>query len=78
MGELTFKNHSINTLCEMKTEGELHPILKWPTILKLTSWGPWYNSVNFGAVIDSGLGGVPREQTMLEGHLSRVIYHQAY
>ena len=24
------------------------------------------------------LGGVPREQKMLKGHLPRVIYHQAY
>jgi len=24
------------------------------------------------------LGGVPREQKMLKGHLSRVIYHQVY
>jgi len=38
------------------------------------------------AVIDSGLvgstgtslGGVPREQKMLRGHLPRVIYHQVY
>ena len=34
-------------------------------------------------VIDSGLvgstvGGVPREQKMLKGHLPRVIYHQVY
>ena len=27
-------------------------------------------------MIDSGLGGVPREQKMLKGHLPRVIYHQ--
>ena len=26
----------------------------------------------------SGSGGVPREQTMLKGHLLRVIYHQVY
>ena len=26
-------------------------------------------------VIDSGLGGVPREQKMLKGHLPRVLYH---
>ena len=25
-----------------------------------------------------GVGGVPREQKMLEGHLLRVIYHQVY
>jgi len=24
------------------------------------------------------LGGVPREQTMLKGHLPRVMYHQVY
>ena len=24
------------------------------------------------------LGGVPREQAMLKGHLPRVIYHQVY
>ena len=24
------------------------------------------------------LGGVPREQKMLKGHLTRVIYHQVY
>jgi len=29
-------------------------------------------------MIDSGLGGVPREQTMLKGHLPRVMYHQVY
>jgi len=33
-------------------------------------------------LIDSGLvgslGGVPREQKMLKGHLPRVIYHQVY
>jgi hypothetical protein len=33
-------------------------------------------------MIDSGfvgsLGGVPREQEMLKGHLSRFIYHQLY
>ena len=29
-------------------------------------------------VIDSGLGGVPREQEMLQGHLPRVISHQVY
>ena len=28
-------------------------------------------------VIDSGLRGVPREQEMLKGHLTGVIYHQA-
>ena len=27
---------------------------------------------------DSGLGGVPREQTMIQRHLSRVIYHEVY
>jgi len=27
---------------------------------------------------NSLLGGVPREQKMLKGHLSRVIYHQVY
>ena len=27
-------------------------------------------------MIDSDLGGVPREQKMLKGHLPRVIYHQ--
>jgi len=27
---------------------------------------------------DSSLGGVPREEKMLEGHLPRVIYHQVY
>ena len=32
----------------------------------------------FVAVIDSGLGGVPREQKMLKGYLPRVIYHQVY
>jgi hypothetical protein len=41
----------------------------------------------FLVVIDSGLdkerrhlspGGVPREQTMLQGHLPRVIYHRVY
>ena len=26
----------------------------------------------------NGLGGVPREQKMLKGHLPRVIYHQVY
>ena len=30
-----------------------------------------------GHVIDP-LGGVPREQKMLKGHLPRVIYHYAY
>jgi len=30
-------------------------------------------------MIDSELvGGVPREQKMLKGHLPRVIYHQVY
>ena len=28
--------------------------------------------------IDSGFGEVPREQTMLKGHLPRVIFHQVY
>jgi len=36
----------------------------------------------FHLVISSGLvgslGGVPREQKMLKGHLTRVIYHQVY
>ena len=32
----------------------------------------------FSFVIDSGLGGVPREQMMLKGHLPRVIHHQVY
>ena len=27
---------------------------------------------------ETSLGGVPREQKMLEGHLPRVIYHQVY
>jgi len=38
-----------------------------------------------GLMIDSGLvgstdslGGVPREQKMLKGHLPRVMYHQVY
>ena len=26
----------------------------------------------------SSLGGVPREQKMLKGHLPRVVYHQVY
>ena len=26
----------------------------------------------------TSLGGVPREQKMLKGHLPRVIYHQVY
>ena len=29
-------------------------------------------------VIDSGLGGVPREQKILKGHLPRVLYHPVY
>ena len=29
-------------------------------------------------MIDSGLGGVPREQKMLKGPLPRVIYYQVY
>ena len=29
-------------------------------------------------LLDSGLGGVPREQKMLKGHLPRVIYHRIY
>ena len=29
-------------------------------------------------MIDSSLGGVPRGQKMLKGHLPRVIYHQVY
>ena len=28
--------------------------------------------------VDIELGGVPREQKMLKGHLPRVIYHQVY
>ena len=31
-----------------------------------------------GLVGSTALGGVPREQKMLEGHLSRVMYHQGY
>jgi len=27
---------------------------------------------------DTALGGVPREQKMLKGHLPRVMYHQVY
>ena len=34
--------------------------------------------VFFLKVVDSGLGGVPREQKMLKGHLPRVIYHREY
>ena len=41
--------------------------------------GVW---LSFEALIDFGerraLGGVPKEQTMLKGHLPRVIDHQAY
>ena len=29
-------------------------------------------------VIDSGMGGVPREQKMLKDHLPRVLYHPVY
>ena len=29
-------------------------------------------------MIDSRLGGVPREQKILTGHLQTVIYHQVY
>ena len=36
------------------------------------------NPKGFLCVIDSGLGGVPWEQKMLEGHLPRVIYHRVY
>ena len=45
---------------------------------EVDSLGSWYEFVNFGAVIDSGLVGVPREQKMLEGHLPSVIYHHVY
>ena len=46
----------------------------------------WYERVqnfvlgtSYMYMIDSGLvGGVPREQKMLQGHLPRVIYHQVY
>ena len=31
-----------------------------------------------GVEVYSSLGGVPREQKMLKGHLPRVIYHQVY
>jgi len=31
-----------------------------------------------GPASKAGLGGVPREQKMLKGHLPRVIYHQVY
>jgi len=37
--------------------------------------------IGYGDFIDKGimaLGGVPREQKMLQGHLPRVIYHQVY
>ena len=30
------------------------------------------------ALIDPGVGRVPREQKMLKGHLPRVVYHQVY
>jgi hypothetical protein len=29
-------------------------------------------------LVGSTLGGVPREQTMLKGHLPMVVYHQVY
>jgi len=32
----------------------------------------------FPPLTDSGLGGKPRQQKMLKGHLPRVIYHQVY
>ena len=39
-------------------------------------------AARFGVLKDSGLGstvgGVPREQKMLKGHLPRVIYHKVY
>jgi len=37
---------------------------------------PWYPSVDYRDSPDLGhLGGVPREQKMLKGHLPRVMYH---
>ena len=39
---------------------------------------PTFSGFKFQNLIDSGQGGVPREQKMLKGHLPRVIYHQVY
>ena len=49
-----------------------------------TSCEPGGTRYELGAVTDSGLvgstalGGVPREQKMLKGHLPRVTYHKMY
>ena len=37
----------------------------------------WLNGFSF-ITFTGSLGGVPREQKMLKGHLPRVIYHQEY
>jgi len=46
---------------------------------------PWFRVFNFGvdrlrvgSTDFRALGGVPREQKMLKGHLHGVIYHQVY
>ena len=38
----------------------------------------WLNRFSFITSTGASLGGVPREQKMLKGHLPRVIYHQVY
>ena len=54
---------------------------------RLAGYGvTWQQRVALSALIDSvlvgssetSLGGVPREQKMLKGHLPRVIHHQVY
>jgi len=57
----------------------------WPTVLRLIYWLCGTHPSNFGAGKRPGspndrlrVGGVPREQKMLERNPPRVIYHETY
>ena len=79
---MRFKVHTVSCQC-VRSGSEAGSYLRLidGCITQLKAQGPSRNCNERKEevpVIDSGLGGVPREQKKLKGHLPRVIYHQIY
>ena len=70
-GGLVFKAHRLYVSLNSRIESNNKKEEKDQAALRI--WGSC-----FMGVIRLRVGGVPREQKMLKGHLPRVIYHQVY
>ena len=75
-GERCVVSFSLFGRFEVNKEEEGHQVFRLVTGFNYYFGGGW----DFNCAIDSGssLGGVPREQKILKGHLLRVMFRQAY